>query len=454
MFKSHLCLMLLAACPAVSGQTYTVIHHFGSKTGDPVGAGAGRVAQSRGGALFTTAGDPNGGSMAFRIWPGGGVQALHHFGRNNLGYFNPVSGLAMGTDGRFYGTTQQGGTDSLGSIFKMKQDGGVTTLYDFEGGTDAAYPSPAPIQSIEGDFYGLAGPGNQYASAYRITKDGNFTLLHSFTGNAAGWEPMGELIQGTDGYFYGTMYAGGPKDHGTIFRISSTGDYKLLVAFNGSNGGGPTSAPIHASDGNFYGVTFNGGPEDSGTLYRMTPDGAITVLHNFTYTHGIEGAWPFGPIVQATDGFLYGVTTGGGKYGTGALFRANLAGDVTVLHNFIGSSGIGPGYLIQHTNGKIYGFTANGGKFGQGVAYSLDIGVSPFITYLPTYGRVGALVQILGQGFTLDSKVDFNGTAATSPVIVYPTYLRVEVPPGATTGPITVTSSTGTLTSNRVFVVH
>jgi hypothetical protein len=63
----------------------------------------------------------------------------------------------------------------------------------------------------------------------------------------------------------------------------------------------------------------------------------------------------------------------------------------------------------------------------QGVFYSLDAGLPLFVTYPPTYGRVGALVQILGQGFTADSKV----SPATSPVIVYPTYLRVEVPPEA-----------------------
>jgi hypothetical protein len=78
----------------------------------------------------------------------------------------------------------------------------------------------------------------------------------------------------------------------------------------------------------------------------------------------------------------------------------------------------------------------------------------PFVSYLPTYGRVGEIVQILGQDFTANSKVSFNGTLATSPVVVYSTYIRVEVPPGATTGPITVTTSTGTLTSNKVFVVH
>ena len=62
-------------------------------------------------------------------------------------------------------------------------------------------------------------------------------------------------------------------------------------------------------------------------------------------------------------------------------------------------------------------------------------------------------MQILGQGFTGESKVSFNGTPATYK-LVYPTYIRVIVPAAATTGPITVTTANGTLTSNKLFIVH
>jgi hypothetical protein len=63
------------------------------------------------------------------------------------------------------------------------------------------------------------------------------------------------------------------------------------------------------------------------------------------------------------------------------------------------------------------------------------------------------VVRILGQGFTDTSEVFFNGTPATVE-LVYPTYLKATVPSGATTGPITVTTANGTLTSNKVFIVH
>jgi uncharacterized repeat protein (TIGR03803 family) len=124
------------------------------------------------------------------------------------------------------------------------------------------------------------------------------------------------------------------------------------------------------------------------------------------------------------------------------------------VHTFTISTGISPyDTLIQHTNGLLYGMTLSGGAADDGVFYSLDVGLKPFVTYLPTYGRVGTTVQILGEGFTADSTVSFNGVPASF-TEVYPTYLRAVVPGGAMSGPITVTTPTGTLTSNKTFLVR
>ena len=223
--------------------------------------------------------------------------------------------------------------------------------------------------------------------------------------------------------------------------------------FNGTNGSFPDSGLIQANDGNFYGVAYHGGTQGGGVLFRMTPDGIFTVLHNFT--GGSDGAKPQARLMQASDGNLYGANIGGGKNGDGVLFRATLAGDVVPLHNFIWRpEGSAICVASAHQRQTLWRYLQWRHIPGVGVFYSLDVGLPPFVTYLPTYGRPGALVQILGQGFTAASEVSFNGTPAASPVVVYPTYLRVIVPSGATTGPITVTTATGTLTSNKVFIVH
>src|SRR6185437_1549691 len=170
---------------------------------------------------------------------------------------------------------------------------------------------------------------------------------------------------------------GGQYGDGTIFRVSRSGDFKVLVNFDATNGSDPYAGLIQANDGNFYGVTETGGSADNGVLFRLTPDGTLTVLHNFT--RGNDGGNPVGGLVQASDGNLYGTTAAGG------------------------------------------------GDNDDGVFFSLDAGLPPFVSYLPTYGRPGALVQILGQGFTASSQVSFNGTLAASPDVVSPTYLRVVV---------------------------
>ena len=108
---------------------------------------------------------------------------------------------------------------------------------------------------------------------------------------------------------------------------------------------------------------------------------------------------------------------------------------------------------MQHTTGKIYGTTYTGGANNDGVIWEYDPGLAPFVTFLNGSGRVGAKVDILGQYFTADSVVSFNGVRAQNPVI-QPTYIEATVPVGATTGYITVTTSKGTLKSNKRFVVR
>jgi hypothetical protein len=128
-----------------------------------------------------------------------------------------------------------------------------------------------------------------------------------------------------------------------------------------------------------------------------------------------------------------------------------------VLHNFEQSTGSGPVALMQHTNGFLYGETNGGGVFNKviysGVFFRYDLGLSPFVSYLPTYGRVGMPVDILGSGFTTYSQAFFNGVRAQI-ITVSPTYMRVVVPHGATSGWITVTTTRGILKSNKKFIVR
>jgi uncharacterized protein (TIGR03437 family) len=109
---------------------------------------------------------------------------------------------------------------------------------------------------------------------------------------------------------------------------------------------------------------------------------------------------------------------------------------------------------VQATNGTFYGTTFYGGQFGSaGTVYSLSLGLAPYVKVPPTLGKAGTTAMILGDNLTGTTKVAFNGIAAPF-TVVSSTEIQATVPPGATTGTVTVdTPGGGTLTSNAIFQV-
>jgi len=137
----------------------------------------------------------------------------------------------------------------------------------------------------------------------------------------------------------------------------------------------------------------------------------------------------------------------------------NTAGVLTTLHQFRLDEGAeANGGLVQATNGNLYGTTVIGGNLpcspnnGCGVVYSLDVGLGSSVALVRDSGKVGGTGGILGQGFTGTTSVSLNGTPANF-TVVSDTFIKATVPAGGTTGPVTVTTPSGTLTSNKVFRV-
>jgi uncharacterized repeat protein (TIGR03803 family) len=444
--------LVLGGLTPVQAQ-YKVIFNFGAP-GDSSCPGNPAIAQTPGGNLASTSesqctGGQNG--AAFEI----GFQGADFTILQDFGAMQPSGGLTLGTDQRLHGTTTIGGSRNHGTVFRLSTRPDLVYEHDFEGGADGAYPDSAPIQSEAGDFYGTtAGSASHYAgTVYKIAKSGKYSVLHLFT-TADGSGPAAALVQGSDGYFYGTTVAGGQYGMGTIFRISSTGDFKVLYSFDGTHGKTPDAPLIQASDGNFYGVTVEGGTLNDGVAFKMTPAGTVTVLYDFSLT-GPDGNEPVGGLVQGTDGNFYGTLLFGGAGTYGSIYRLTPEGVFTKLHDFRGQTGAYPqSTLMQHTSGKLYGTTTSGGTHGSGVIFEYDARLGPFVTFLNVYGQVGAEVDILGQYFDGGvTTVYFNGVSAQNPKIT-PTYIKATVPEGATTGFITVTTTKGTLKSNKPFVVH
>jgi uncharacterized repeat protein (TIGR03803 family) len=201
-----------------------------------------------------------------------------------------------------------------------------------------------------------------------------------------------------------------------------------------------------------FGVTPAGGLNNNseGTVFKITPSGALTTLHSFcTETGCPDGQVPLGGLILASDGNFYGTTSGG----FGTIYQITPRGALTTLAAFDNTNGSGPyAAPVQGTNGDFYGTTNGGGAHGYGTVYRLSTGLAPFVKTVPTSGKVGAAVKILGNDLTGATSVSFNGTAAAF-TVVSSAEITTTVPSGATTGPVQVVTPTATLTSNVAFDV-
>ena len=448
-------LVIAALTTAIHAQTPNVLYNFGSHNGDPTDPALGYWAQGLDGNLYSTAptGGANGDGAAFSFSVSTGlVTVLHNFAGTDGAA--PYSGLTLGTDGNFYGTTSAGGEYGAGTIFQITAGGSFTTLHHFTNGLDGGTPIAPPVEGTDGNFYGTTSTGGGAAgcgTVYSITTSGTPTPLHQFSGSD-GCDPVAPLVLGNDGYFYGTTYGGGTSQAGTVFHISPAGVFKTLQNFDNANGYEPNGL-IQGIDGNFYGTTTVGGASGSGEVFMITTAGAPTVLYNFT--GGSDGLEPYTGLVQATNQLLYGVTIYGGTE-DGNIFSVSPTSPYPFasLYSFVqGTTGEMPeAPLFQRTDGLLYGDTFRGGSNGEGTIFSLNLRLPPFVRLLPASGNVGATIGILGQGFSGATFVKFNGTKAGFSVST-DSYMTATVPSGATTGTVTVITKSGTLLSNIPFVV-
>ncbi len=283
-----------------------------------------------------------GSGTVFKLTPGGVESVLYAFcGTSGSGSCTagdgalPQAGLIQASDGNFYGTTFIGGVHNQGTVFRVTPAGVETVLHSFSGNngvansTDGAEPIADLIQGTDGNLYGTTefGGADNLGTVFKITTGGVGTQLYSFVRSGADGEyPKAGVIQASDGNFYGTTHAGGTTGGGTVYRISAAGIETVLYSFDQSSlstdGFAPLSRLLEASDGNFYGTTDAGGVFDPGTVFEITPDGIETVLHSFSSGNGsTDGTFPQAGLIQDANGDFYGTTYNGGLNGLGTVFK-------------------------------------------------------------------------------------------------------------------------------------
>ena len=173
---------------------------------------------------------------AFKITPDGELTTLAQFTEVE----GPSSAaLVQGSDGRFYGTTAEGGATNHGTVFRMTPTGLLTTLVQFtgiEGDNLGSAGTAALVQGSDGNFYGTTefGGVDDDGTVFKMTPGGVLTTLFDFgesLADEAGRNPRAALMLGGDGDFYGTTASGGADDKGTIFKITPERVLTILFDF-------------------------------------------------------------------------------------------------------------------------------------------------------------------------------------------------------------------------------
>jgi uncharacterized repeat protein (TIGR03803 family) len=333
--------------------------------------------------------------------------------------------LVQGPDGNLYGTTQMGGSENDGTIFRATTSGQLTTLFNFTGSGAGSQPYFGLVVDSAGNFYGVTGNGGtkRQGSVFQVTSAGKVSLVYSFcqqTKCTDGANPQGGVVVGTDSNLYGATYTGGTHSNvycddqgvsipcGTVFKLTPAGELTTLYDFcalaNCADGANPNGV-IQGTDGNFYGTTSNGGAYDVGTVFKLTPAGKLTVLHSFAGSP-TDGTNPFANVCEGSDGNFYGTTASGGQGTYGTIFKVTSGGTYTLLHSFEGSDGQGPfDSLIQGTDGKFYGTTYGGGAYSYGVIFNIT--ASGRLTMLHNFDNADGANPY--SGLMQDTNGDFYG---------------------------------------------
>ena len=285
------------------------------------------------------------------------------FGANPHGSLIDINGV-------LYGTTSNGGANSVGTLFAWDPvTNTITKQYDFNT-TDGAYPQGSLI-NINGVLYGMAYQGGANGVGTILAWDpvtNTITKQYDFN-TSDGSHPCGSLIN-IGGVLYGTTTDGGANSVGTLFAWDPvTNTITKQYDFNTSDGGFPRGSLINIS-GVLYGTTISGGANSAGTLFAWDPvTNTITKQYDFNTS---DGSAPQNSLINI-NGVLHGTTYGGGANSAGTLFAWDpVTNTITKQYDFNTTDGANPHGSLIDINGVLYGTTSSGGANSAGTLFAWD----------------------------------------------------------------------------------
>ncbi len=347
----------------------------------------------------------------------GRLQILYSFRGGEDGAL-PAAAVLVDKTGALYGTTQAGGGEKQGTVFKLTPSGSgyvENVLYPFKGVKhgkhDGALPLAGLIEDEAGSLYGTTAGGGfsdlkSICSSNRITgcgtvfkltpSSGRYTesILYRFRGVPTdGISPFAGLTADSAGGLYGTTYEGGDVLYpgGTVFKLTpldKKASYTEAVLFTFPSGSRyadglfPSAVLLADDSGAFYGTAELGGacPGEPvygcGVAFKLTPsESGYTQSVLYAFQGGSDGFWPVAGLIADGSGALYGTTQYGGSANLGTVFKLTPSTSgytESNLYAFDGIDGALPvAGLISDKSGALYGTTSAGGAANQGTIFKL-----------------------------------------------------------------------------------
>ncbi len=375
-------------------------------------APSGSLVMNKNGDLFGTTVGAAGGALGsvFELPQGSGtITTLHSFTGGADGSF-PITGLIIDGNENLYGTTENGGSNNSGTVFKLtKSNGGsysFSTLADLSGGGLGGNYCVLAIDN-RGNLFGATSQGGvaNGGIVFEIAKgSGALVPVVSFT-NSAG---AAGLVIDKQGNLFGTFNNGDATGNGTLFEITQ-GSHTIipLASLDGTNGSGVGRLLLDRR-GNLYTEAFSGGPTytalgtGEGTVVELQKGSStVTTLASFG---GIKGANPIGDLAIDNNGDLFGVAANGGAHNDGAVFEiVKGSGIATAIASFDGTNGqFYYGGLISDDAGNLFGTAIHGGANTYGTIFEVAQGIPVIDASTPTIvsGRnTKQLFTIAGSDF-------------------------------------------------------
>jgi uncharacterized repeat protein (TIGR03803 family) len=305
----------------------------------------------------------------------------------------PYKGVTIDRQGNLYGTAVTGGSGGCeggcGVVYKLTHSNGTwnqTVIYAFTGADDGSGPGARVTVDRSGNVYGMTPTGGTYGAGtiYKLQPNAGsytFQVIHTFTGGNDGSSGSAGRMLLDHGRLYGAATTGGTYGNGVVFELTPTTvgewDFRTLYSFHGQpDGSFPYGALLRASSGKIYGTTYYGGRNGIGSVYELSPRsvGEWNERIIYSFQNGSDGNSPISNLVSDAAGNFYGTTSEGGL-GSGTIFKLAPAGGgrwtESVVHSFAGSPDGGFPYngMVVDPFGNFYGATVHGGTDDDGSVY-------------------------------------------------------------------------------------